>query len=444
MKKIKRLISILIIILLFSFSTISYSATSNREGLVVEITHYNDEYPTVNVEEQDAINNSVSATTLLCEKIAEVTYAEILWFDVNKLYVGIPYSAVEKILEIDTVKEIVPYQEIAISTRTAEEKISSELKTMLNKLNSQTTVNLSIWFSYTPAIYYGFSEVDFTEPQDYLEAKRAVNSQYHLSLNNMFFDEIKDDLNIVFNSASNYTPCVYVTTTLSEVSKIANKQQVDSIEYISNEPTDEPSDEEPPAFTYAEKFDNWILFDKYNSEIDGDNNFNRYFDYYELYEHHIEDSGENDWALISAKVNFFSPFEDVKCLRAGNRILKWWQPGSDAHGFGLFVYDANEDTFYDIDKVNFDDYNELINVIEELELGGLLGDVDMDEDLTILDATCIQRYLANLQQYESYTYEFVNALSDVDADGEMSVMDATAIQRRLAKLDVPVATAEEV
>lgn len=58
----------------------------------------------------------------------------------------------------------------------------------------------------------------------------------------------------------------------------------------------------------------------------------------------------------------------------------------------------------------------------------LVGDVNLDEDVTIMDSTAIQRYLAS---YE--TLECLALLSaDVDSDESVSVMDATFIQRYCA------------
>ena len=59
----------------------------------------------------------------------------------------------------------------------------------------------------------------------------------------------------------------------------------------------------------------------------------------------------------------------------------------------------------------------------------LLGDVDGDGEVTILDATTIQRHLAELS-----TLNFVEEAADADGDGEVSILDATAIQRWLAEL----------
>ena len=59
----------------------------------------------------------------------------------------------------------------------------------------------------------------------------------------------------------------------------------------------------------------------------------------------------------------------------------------------------------------------------------LLGDVDGDGAITILDATCIQRQLVNLSNEV-----FKEELADVDEDKKITILDATEIQRFLAGL----------
>ncbi len=61
----------------------------------------------------------------------------------------------------------------------------------------------------------------------------------------------------------------------------------------------------------------------------------------------------------------------------------------------------------------------------------LLGDADGDDDISISDATVIQRYLA---RYVTLTDDQLTA-ADADSDGTVDISDATMIQRWLAKLD---------
>ena len=62
----------------------------------------------------------------------------------------------------------------------------------------------------------------------------------------------------------------------------------------------------------------------------------------------------------------------------------------------------------------------------------LLGDVDGDTNVTVIDATMIQRHLASLT-----TTAYHEEVADADSDGAVTVLDTTAIQRFLAVLSHP-------
>ena len=59
----------------------------------------------------------------------------------------------------------------------------------------------------------------------------------------------------------------------------------------------------------------------------------------------------------------------------------------------------------------------------------LLGDSDGDDSVTIVDATVIQRHLAEIP-----TAVYIEAAADADQDGQVTIVDATCIQRWLAEL----------
>ncbi|MBQ8058040.1 MAG: CHAP domain-containing protein [Ruminococcus sp.] len=62
---------------------------------------------------------------------------------------------------------------------------------------------------------------------------------------------------------------------------------------------------------------------------------------------------------------------------------------------------------------------------------GIIGDADLDGDISVLDATQIQLFIAGLASPS----ETQISLSDYDGDGEMSVLDATKILLKLAGLE---------
>lgn len=79
----------------------------------------------------------------------------------------------------------------------------------------------------------------------------------------------------------------------------------------------------------------------------------------------------------------------------------------------------------------------VIKAIADIRL--IMGDVDFDGELTILDVTAIQRYLADLDKFSDYQKK----IGDYDADGEVTILDCTKIQRVLAGLDDPLYTDTE-
>lgn len=68
----------------------------------------------------------------------------------------------------------------------------------------------------------------------------------------------------------------------------------------------------------------------------------------------------------------------------------------------------------------------------------LLGDVDNDGTVTVLDVTTIQKALASLLTLDDESEQ----AADVDGDHMMSILDATAIQKWLASIAIPYAIGE--
>lgn len=64
----------------------------------------------------------------------------------------------------------------------------------------------------------------------------------------------------------------------------------------------------------------------------------------------------------------------------------------------------------------------------------IMGDVDMDGEVTILDVTKIQRRIADIETFSEYQEK----LADYDGDGTVTILDCTKIQRVLADVDAPL------
>lgn len=91
--------------------------------------------------------------------------------------------------------------------------------------------------------------------------------------------------------------------------------------------------------------------------------------------------------------------------------------------FDLVVY--NEDgkdysKLYDLDTLS-----KIIDIFGNR----LIGDDNLDGNITISDATLIQKYVAGLTAFS----DLQKKLADVDGDGIVTIQDATCLQKFLAK-----------
>lgn len=456
MKKI--LATLLTVILTVSCLTVSVGATADDDkiapavlqkiasatddGMVVEIRHHNPNYPTEGVSEQDAVQNDLKAQSALFKEIEAFSRYEVGTFSIGRVNIGLPYSAIEKVAALDNVDYITLPEEGCYLP--AEQKISDASKEKLAALGDSDKVYLDIWLAYNQQVYIGMDEPDDDEATHetvnaYLRHNKDRRKAYITAKNEEFTKRITDAVAVERAEPMKLFPIVFILTTADKVMDIAALPEVWTLDIddTSEAPIDTPTE---PNTTLDSKFQQWMwdtqkvvkqeLYSEHSYDIP-------YSDYEELYV-------GKDWALIQAHVGILDPWEALGGMDFGDRILTWWTPGAAVYAYGLFVYDAAEDTFFPIDQVSPDDYAGILDVIGELHIGRALGDADGDHERTILDATAIQRDLADLEKlpeedcYDMFsgtapwkTYRF----SDVDRDGMTTVMDATRIQRMVADLD---------
>lgn len=254
--------------------------------------------------------------------------------------------------------------------------------------------------------------------------------------------ELRTPLNVTENA-------VEISVPSGDVEAIADHDVVREIDYSPDvivEPAKEtePSTEPPSELDLEERFEQWALETHHAKQNDSNMmmEYIAYNNYKELYRH-AESNGNMDWALLYVSS---SPSPDWEIeMNAGGRII---YNGSEdpIFKFDYGVYDAAEDTFYDLFTIRdtIEKYSGLTNALNELKIGRPVGDADSDNTLTILDATKIQRLLADLEPkslyddcYGLYTGAIgreVYCFSDYDLDGSVTIVDATAIQRKLADL----------
>ena len=191
-------------------------------------------------------------------------------------------------------------------------------------------------------------------------------------------------------------------------------------------PTESASAE--PPYLYKARFE---------QIYSNDDGWYGWYDYKELY-YHTGQNGETDWALVYAMLPMSSPIELYTIV--GNRVV---HPGNQYEPFDACygIYDVKEDKFIDAASSAANRYPDFLQVFDEIGTGRLIGDIDRDDEISILDATLLQRCAAGMRGYPEddtfyITYEWGKSrfYSDFNRDGERDVLDATCIQRYLAGL----------
>ena len=390
-------------------------------GMVVTIRHHDPAYPTDGLSDEQAVQNDLAAQRELLDKISAITYYEVGRFSIGQVDVGLPYSAIEAVAAIDTVDCIsVPVDEGCYLP--LEAKCDSALLDLIVSADEDEPVLLDIRLAYNARVYIGFSDEDCVTHADYdryLSESRRIKSEYHVRKNTEFYEIIADSADVELDYLSRYTPMIFIRTTAGEVEKIAALPQVwmislDQEQTVNDEPTDVANGEE----RFSELFRTALARDH---QLIADDNAKIYEDYEECYDGCC-------WTLIKAHVKQFETTEWVGYTRIGGRVLSWWAPGVFIYPFGYFVYDKNDDTLMPIENADTEKYD-LEAVMAALGIGTIIGDADRDGEVTVMDATRVQRLIACLVDNLD-----VDNAADVDGDGSISILDATMIQRHVAEL----------
>ena len=442
-----------------------------ENGVVVEVFHHNENYPTDGIseetaaivqdnpkfpltdEEKLAVENNLKAHAELIAQIGELTHMEPDGFAIGRCFIGLPYDAIDKVAALENVDYIDLPRDYG-STLSAQEKYTDRMATALKTHGHDSIVSLQITLAYTPHPYVGVAQAyDGCTVEEYLEyfyASQGAQKAHFIEKNSEYAEDIASVADVSNIKVSEYGTTLSLETKLSEVEKIASLSIVGKIEYMH--PVKLADDE---SLIFAEKFEQWIYdtrgVKKFNYELSKSDPDYEYFNTYDNYD---ELYAADSWALVYATVNVYDPWEVVDHIRIGNRILSWYMPGAAVYPFGYFVYNAAEDTFYPIDRfvyssdLSLDDYPGLVEALDALEIGRPVGDADGDSKLTILDATRIQRVKVGLDDTDEEADLYETGIgdtsgtvmstwkswSDADSDDKVTVLDATRIQRTIAKI----------
>ena len=276
-----------------------------------------------------------------------------------------------------------------------------------------------------------FDKLTSAEMSRYITARRAIECAMEDLAREQFIQKysIPDDC-INYHLAL----CINANLTKAQIAQLATCSEVDCIYYDDclemefTHPTEapvtvptEPTSSKSP-YLYRARFE-----ELYGSGYDR-------FDYRELY-YHTDKNGETDWALVYAFIPAAEPIELVTIV--GNRVLypgTMYMPFDACYG----IYDVKEDKFIDAGSADANNYDGFLKVFDQIDDGRLIGDLDRDGDLSVIDVTILQRCEANISDYPdddtfSLTFEWGKSryYSDFDRDGERSILDVTCLQRYL-------------
>lgn len=339
-------------------------------------------------------------------------------------------------------------------TATAESnKISQELQGKLSELpdNEKIRVEISlncdidedeVWAMALKeaGVEYGFDSADSNKV---LEAQRRIYYSLQKEATQSFIDDMDIHNDVV------YSVCLFVVAELTkeQINRAAAFDCVDSIctdISLDEYPTEEPMESPETSCLFKEKLLEYLR----------DLGVEEYLaDYQELY-YHYDINGNIDWAYIKAVSSYYDNIETVGVTGHRVYVVDAFEGASVPFYNGYTVYDVKNNAFYNAYSVN--DYHlsdtDLVGFYEfydEYGEGRLLGDIDNDDEISVLDVTLLLRIQANMMDYpaddEVYPIEddlpelgWQKYYSDFNQDGERDMLDATCILRFLVGMTYPI------
>lgn len=317
--------------------------------------------------------------------------------------------------------------------------ISDDLRTQMEAAADDSAIRVNIWVNsitmteselhhqaMTNAGFkiWEFDKLTSAQMAQYISARRSIESSLEQESCQRFIDSFGLE-----EERINYTiaTCINANLTKSQIETAMDHSLVNAIYYDSQE---ELPTEVPVSSSYRSKFEDYC-----------DQHFNDFevLRYKELYRHK-DKNGETDWVLINGTTNMEYPAPLNTII--GNRVILLGSCGVPFDS-GYGVYDVKNDTFVDAQSASRKGYDGFVKVFDELGGGRLLGDLDGDDQLTIIDATVMQRCQVGVRDYPtddeirvddglwSYSAKYY---SDFDRDGTRSILDVTKLQRYLIDL----------
>ena len=288
---------------------------------------------------------------------------------------------------------------------------------------------ISLWI-YCKPTYGRFKRVDeMPSWPDKAAAAHELNA-YNLQLQEQYYAELFAEVDPVIIWDFYHLCDIIVAVKPADIAKIASCPSVRSMGYESN------------PMVYPENstaLPDIVAVESYLYEFDEVYGYNKadYPDYKELCVHR-DSNGIVDWVLLKcANASMNNPdviYQDV----IGNRVFV---SGNPVYPFpsGYGIYDAKAEKFVPLTGDMVPLYKDLGRTFDQIGEGRLIGDIDCDDDLTVVDCTLIQRCATRIHDWpeDDLIDSALNVtyFSDFDRDGERDIVDATRLQRYVTMID---------
>lgn len=321
-------------------------------------------------------------------------------------------------------------------------KITSALAEQLDKLPEGEKISTGIWLYYQHDAELiermTFEECGLTagtcmtldEVDTYSKVYNRIAGEMEAAGNKALIEKSGvSDEDVLF--CGTVSPMIVLSLTKEQVYAISAFSEVELLDYdeifAPNEPT-ESAEQPMPGHIYESSFKQ-----KYETQ------YEHVASYRECY-YHYDESGKNDWVLVACRLDICQPAVYTAIL--GNRVIShsnYYAPFDS----GYAVYDVERDDFIDAASLVAKEYDGFTRAFDEyITEGRLLGDLDGDDMISVIDATVMQRCEVHIRNYPADDLicageDFDNALtyySDFNRDGDRNILDVTAIQRYLVDL----------
>jgi len=230
-------------------------------------------------------------------------------------------------------------------------------------------------------------------------------------------------------------PYVVLKLTKDQINEADTYDEVSLIDYANNAPVETPTYYN--GDNQSDQLGNVKIYEERVKDI-----YPFLYNYDELY-YHVDSEGVADWVLITGYTSSVIPQSLYMII--GNRVVIQAQRKTP-FGHGYAVYDTKQNIVKSVYTDMLDQYEGLEEAFNKYGCGKLLGDLDDDNEITIIDVTIIQRCEVNIRDYPENDLiqpygevdDSLRYYSDFNRDGERDIIDATCIQRYLVGLSYPV------